>query len=195
MKKLLIKAIVGIAAVATTIGAALANPITIGGGPGFVTCNGAAVGACQGITGGAIVLDGQDVMVGSGTMGMLSNTNADQYDGGNSSEANETLALNEIAGTSFLEADATKSPSDPPLSFSTMAEYFMLKIANTNVFFKNTSGGSLSVVYDPNGATASGLSHHTQWGEVSEIPLPAAIWLMGAGLAGLGFASRKRKVA
>lgn len=29
----------------------------------------------------------------------------------------------------------------------------------------------------------------------SEVPIPGAIWLMGAGLAGLGFASRKKKTA
>lgn len=30
-------------------------------------------------------------------------------------------------------------------------------------------------------------------GDVPEIPIPGAIWLMGAGLAGLGFSSRKKK--
>jgi len=31
--------------------------------------------------------------------------------------------------------------------------------------------------------------------DIPEVPVPAAIWLMGAGLAGLGFASRKKKAA
>ncbi|MEX0644753.1 MAG: VPLPA-CTERM sorting domain-containing protein [Parvularculaceae bacterium] len=38
-----------------------------------------------------------------------------------------------------------------------------------------------------------GLSHITFYGEVGEIPLPAAGWLMLAGLAGLGFSSRRKK--
>lgn len=29
--------------------------------------------------------------------------------------------------------------------------------------------------------------------DISEIPIPAAIWLMGAGLAGLGFSARRKK--
>lgn len=196
MRKFFIRAIVGAAALATGFSSALANTITISGGPAFVTCNGAAIGACEGIIGGAIVLSGQNVDVGAGTMGTFSTTAADQYDGGNSSEANETLGLNEIAGTSFLEADANKSSSNPPLFFTTLAEFFMLKIANTNVFFRNTSGGSLDIVYNPNGATASGLSHYTEWGgDTPEVPLPAAIWLMIAGMCGLGFAGRKKKTA
>jgi hypothetical protein len=42
------------------------------------------------------------------------------------------------------------------------------------------------------------LSHISFYGDrapVSDVPLPAAIWLMGAGIAGLGFASRKSKKA
>lgn len=41
---------------------------------------------------------------------------------------------------------------------------------------------------------ASATSHVTFYG-VQEIPIPAAIWLMGAGLAGLGFAAGRRKKA
>lgn len=37
------------------------------------------------------------------------------------------------------------------------------------------------------------ISHVSIYYRVSEVPLPGALWLMGAGLAGLGFASRKKK--
>ena len=43
-----------------------------------------------------------------------------------------------------------------------------------------------------NGRPGPGLSHFTLYGVPSEVPLPAAGWLMLAGLGGLGFAGRKK---
>lgn len=41
----------------------------------------------------------------------------------------------------------------------------------------------------------NGVSNIYVFNKVGDVPLPAAIWLMGAGLAGLGFSSRKKKTA
>ncbi len=187
-------AIAGAGALGLLFSAASANTITINGGLGTISCNGAAAGACEGIIGGSLIVTNPGNQVTGGSMGSLSMTNADAYDSGNASEANETVAINTLAGTSFLEADATKSPSDPSPTFTTLAEYFLLKLGNSTVFIRNTSGGALDVVYNEAAGQGAGLSHFTEFGEV-EIPIPGAIWLMGAGLAGLGFARRKAKAA
>lgn len=48
-----------------------------------------------------------------------------------------------------------------------------------------------------NGGQVPNLSHITFYGgdAVSDVPLPAAAWLMIAGLSGLGFAGRRKKAA
>ena len=48
-----------------------------------------------------------------------------------------------------------------------------------------------------NGGNTPALSHITFYGgeAVSDVPLPAAAWLMIAGLGGLGFAGRRKKAA
>jgi hypothetical protein len=195
MKKILITALSGAMAFAASIGFASANTITINGGLGTLTCNGADAGACEAIFGGSLVVTNPGNQVTGGSLGSLSATMADAYDSGNASEANEATAFNTLAGTSFLEADATKTDGDPSPSFTTLSEYFLLKIGNMTVFLKNTSGGALDVDYSEAKGMGAGLSHYTEFGEVPEIPIPGAIWLMGIGLAGLGAARRKSKTA
>ena len=70
-----------------------------------------------------------------------------------------------------------------------------LKLGEGTFFLKNTAGPvTLTITYlkatGPDGA-GGGLSNITEFGG-NEIPVPGAIWLMGAGLAGLGFARRKK---
>ncbi len=195
MKKILVTALSGAMALATSMGIASANTVTITGGLGTITCNGTDAGACEGIFGGSLIVTNPGNQVTGGSLGSLSATMADAYDSGNASEANETTAFNTLAGTSFLEADATKSASDPSPTFTTLSEYFLLKIGNMTVFLKNTSGGPLDVAYTETAGKGAGLSHYTEFGEVPEIPIPGAIWLMGVGLAGLGAARRKSKAS
>ena len=60
-------------------------------------------------------------------------------------------------------------------------------------------GGSLSVAFKNNGGNIPNLSHLTaatfDSGNSTVVPLPAAGWLLLTGLAGLGFAARRRKAA
>ena len=85
------------------------------------------------------------------------------------------------------------STSLPPTTINSLAEYLVLKLGNERIYVKNTSGGQVNIVLAYNGATGLGLSHFTEFGEADVIPVPGALWLMGAGIAGLGFGSRRKK--
>lgn len=161
-------------------GAASANVLTVTGGLGTVTCT----TSCEGFTGAG--------SPGEPTgLGTLSDTAADPYEGQPASESDEVSRLNILAGTSFTSADATRTDgSGGDDMISTLAEYIVLKIGNQALFIKNTSGGLLEIAWDAFAGAGAGLSHYTEFGE---IPIPGAVWLMGAGLAGIGFASRKKK--
>lgn len=83
-------------------------------------------------------------------------------------------------------------------------EYVVLKASNSFALFywdMDPLVGSflwqIAGYITTNGGQTPDLSHITFYGgeAVSDIPLPAAVWLMGAGLAGLGFSSRGRKRA
>lgn len=185
-----------IAAGAITAGAllfsqpTLANVITINGGAGTVTCT----PVCQAYTGAGTP--------GAPTgLGVLSNSAADKYVGVPASPANEAARLNTLAGTSFTGAGGAfdgqqfagsgGSASNPDDTFMTFALYIVMKIGKDDIFIKNNSGGQLQIQYDSFPGQGSGLSHYSEFGNA--VPLPGALWLMGAGLAGLGFASRKKK--
>jgi len=170
---------------------AFANVITITGGAGTVTCS----ASCEAFTGAG--------SPGEPTgLGVLSGTAADEYDGTPSSPAAEAARLNILAGTSFAGtggafdgqqfAGTGESVDNPDDSFVTLALFIVMKIGNDDIFIKNTSGGALTIDYDSFPGEGSGLSHYSEYGQV---PLPGAMWLMGAGLAGLGFASRRKKTA
>lgn len=153
--------------------------------------------ACHAFTGGGPFTPGNGVgdPTTTGTLGLT----ADQYDGVPSGDAFELAQLNILAGTSFSIADHTKGPNGGA-PFKTAAEYILFKLSNTAVWIRNLSGGELMFTYTdsictgPNCIRAGGLSHYSTIGE-TVIPLPAAVWLMGAGIAGLGFAGRKKKTA
>jgi len=117
--------------------------------------------------------------------------------------------LNDLVGTSFTTGVRTDlGPADDiydgemdndilEFTFSTTAEYFALKMGNNVSFFKNLAGAvTLTVMFDrANGAAGAGfgLSNITEFGSVAEVPLPAAAWLMIAGLAGLRIAGRRKE--
>lgn len=179
-----------IAAAATAAGAALlaqpafANVITIGGGPATVTCS----PSCEAFTGGSPDANGDPTAAG-----VLSNTVADLYDGVPSNEGDEAEKLSILIGSPGLFDAADGDKTEPPVNpFSTLAEFVVFKLGNMRIYVKNTSGGELMITYAENGATGLGFSHFTEFGQ---IPIPGALWLMGAGLAGLGFAGSRKKKA
>lgn len=179
--------LISLIAVAAVSGAARANTITVAGG-GSLTCNGAAVGACQAFTGAGGGASGGDPT----GLGVLSSANADTYTGNPSSEANEAARLNTLAGTSFTGANGARTAGGGgSLTFSTLAQYVVMKLGNVAIFVKNTSGGSLTIAYTS--AAARGLSHYTEFGTGNVVPLPGAAWLMIAGVAGLVGAQRRKK--
>lgn len=202
MKHLLKLTAAGVAAMTLMAGSAFANTVTLGGAA-EIECNDdndATVG-CLGMTGGSLTTSMN--MVTGGTAGTLDNTSpftADVYSIGSNSEANEIAALNVLAGTSFTAADANRvmagdvsSDGGMTASFTTLAEWVILKVGAGTIFIQNTTGGAMALNIDFSQiGMAGGLSHYT---EVGQIPIPGALWLMGAGLAGLGFASRRKKAA
>ncbi len=180
------------AAAALSFGAATAanaNMITVGG-TAMITCT----PSCQAIVGGTITdMPGPGL---TGTLGMLSNMTADRYEFNPDSPEETALALNALAGTMFTTGDRTNvdDDDDSMFSFTTAALWIAMKLGNTQIFLFNNSGGELTIDWDRKGLRGAGLSNFTEFGETEVIPVPGALWLMGAGLAGLGFA-RRRKAA
>jgi hypothetical protein len=172
-------------AAATSAGA---NVITVDG-TATVTCT----ASCQGVVGGSITdMPGPGL---TGTLGMLSNMTADRYEFSPANPEEEALALSFLAGTSFTTGVRTNvdGMSDSMFSFTTSALWVALKLGSSTIFIFNNTGGELTVDWARNNLRGGGLSHITEFGE-TVIPVPGAVWLMGAGLAGLGF-TRRRKTA
>ncbi|NNE39823.1 MAG: hypothetical protein HKN14_02765 [Marinicaulis sp.] len=193
MKKLIFGAMIGAIAMA---GTASANIITVSGSdpdgagpdePITIDC----APSCEAFTGAGGVDWGGAVVDPTG-LGTPSMTLADVYDGAPAGVADELMDINTLAGTSFTAADYSKDDTSPPSMFTTMAAYIGLKLGPDVIYLINTSGGALMITVDTGDVRGSGLSHITEFGEV-EIPVPGAIWLMVAGIAGLGFSSRKKK--
>lgn len=186
MKTFLTALVSGAFAMAASIGVASANVITIDDGLGSIECT----VSCEAFTGAG----------GNGAdptgAGVLSSSFADYYDGTPSNEAAEANRLSTlITGSTglFAGTDGTRTTgTGGSMTFDTLAEYVVLKIGNVAVFIKNTSGGLLTVDYTSFPGAGSGLSHYTEFGRVADIPLPAAAWLMLAGVAGLRFAGRRK---
>ncbi len=200
--KFLAKTLIGATAFAAMAFApAAANVVTLG--PSEIECNddNDATVDCLGMTGGSLILSSN--MVTGGTAGSLDIAApfiADLYGIGSNSEANEAAALNVLAGTSFTGADGSRTDAGgvDVLSFTTFAEWVVIKMGAGTVFIKNTTGGGMALEIDFSkfsgaAGAAGGFSHYTEFG--AAVPIPGAIWLMGAGLAGLGFAGRRKKQA
>lgn len=188
----LVKAI-GVAAaafIALAAQPAFASTLTIGGGVASVSCS----PSCAGITGGSVT-SAASLGVTGGTAGSLSATSASLYDFSPTDPVNEAKALNILAGTNFTSGVQTDMGGASSATFSTVASWISLKIGNSHFFLKNTAGPvTLFITYLKSGGRAgagAGLSHITEFG--NEVPIPGALWLMGAGLAGLGSAGRRKK--
>lgn len=169
---------------------AFASSLTIGGGIASVTCT----PSCAGIVGGSITSSSQGSA--TGTAGSLSGTTADLYSFNPSDQDTEAAVLNVLAGTNFATGTQTDAGGVNSLTFSTTAAWIALKLGAGTFFLSNTSGPvTLMITYlkasGPTGA-GGGFSHYTEFGG-APIPIPGALWLMGAGLAGLGFAARRKK--
>lgn len=184
---------IGVAAaafVAMAAQSAFASTLTIGGGVASVSCT----PSCAGIIGGSVTYS-PSLGVTGGTAGSTSGSAADLYDFVPSDAANEAKALNVLAGTNFTSGVQTDMGGVSTATFSTVASWIALKIGNSHFFLQNTAGPvTLFITYLQSSGRAgagAGLSHITEFG--NEVPVPGAIWLMGAGLAGLGFANRKKR--
>lgn len=190
MKSYFLIAAASASAFILSLGSASANVITVDNvaGGATITCTGAVQDACLAFIGGAPDANGDPT-----TAGVLSSSMADLYDAQPSNEADEALALSTLIGTPGIFTKFDGDKNDPPLNpLVTFAEYVMLKLGDVRVFLYNNTGGELTITYNQGNSSGLGLSHTTSFGEVSEVPVPGAIWLMGAGLAGLGFARRRK---
>jgi hypothetical protein len=70
--------------------------------------------------------------------------------------------------------------------FTSGRQYFSIKQADWTAFFENVSGKPLTVFFDPNN-----FSHYTEYGD--NVPLPAAAWLFGSAIVGVGLVARRRR--
>ena len=111
----------------------------------------------------------------------------------NSNVNEERLAVNIMTGENFALGSGIKDESANP-SFTSSAEYIMLKTGqapNYGLIRSLFAGNEFTFTQI---ATGTGLSHFTEFGTVSAVPVPAAVWLFGTALIGfIGF-SRRTKV-
>ncbi len=126
------------------------------------------------------------------TSGAFSPTRADMRTVHPPSAANELAFVNSVVPETFISGIKT----DDPGNFTSNALYILFKIGGGNTFattlIMNTAGAVQSYSYIPVAGTGSGLSHINEFGV---IPIPAAGVLLISALAGLGFASRRRRKA
>jgi len=174
-------------ATSLSVSAALANTITIGSTAATITCSAtcsAFIGA--GGTDAPPSVDGTPS--GPGTLSAML---AQLYDGTPANQTNERARLATLLGLANPVSLGNRTELGATASFASGALYIVLKVGQNDVFIVNTSGGVQSFTYNQNGAQALGLSGVNTYG-IAPVPVPAAVWLMGAGLAGLGFAGRRR---
>lgn len=183
--------------------AAYATTITVSGTDITVECDGALAQDCKGVIGGSLTLTSNEVT--GGALGSLSDEFADYYNIGNNSVENEIAALTELVDgftyttgvkTEDLADSITNSTKDvDTYEFDSDAEYIAFKTGGGHFFLKLLGSETITLNFAKNGESAGGLSHYTEFGQLSPIPLPAAGWLLLMGIGGLGVASRRRRKA
>lgn len=178
-----------LALTALSTGAAFANTISLGGGVASITCT----PDCKAFTGAG--------SVGFPTgLGTLSSSIGASYDI-HPSDASEQLAVNTLTGGSFGVGTKTDAGGAGAKSFDTTAQYILLKIGNgpgglsRSFVIANFLGGALNISYQQAAGRqgqGGGLSHYSEFAG-AEVPVPGAFWIMGAGIAGIAFASGRKK--
>jgi hypothetical protein len=95
----------------------------------------------------------------------------------------DVLSKNDVTKIDIEDVDGA-DPSN--FSFSVNTEYFFVKYGVWTSFFRSGGESTVKFVGDP---------ELSNFGEISPIPLPAAGWLLLAGIGGLAAARRMRKAA
>lgn len=105
------------------------------------------------------------------------------------------IALKDDSGNSEGSYQASGSDTIAVVS----AEYFSLKYAGYLAFFKNDSGGALTINMwsgdcenDPTACSSNTISHVTEY--ISPVPVPASGLLLLGGLGGLVAMRRRKKL-
>ncbi len=114
-----------------------------------------------------------------------------------SGDANEALWVNSILGTSFTKTDVGANYQNNANAFVSAALYIIMKVGNNPnyLMIRNDSGVSQTFSYAQASGSKGGLSHTFSLGTPppSPVPLPAAGWLLLAGIAGMGAMRRRKK--
>ena len=154
--------------------------ISKGGAPWQASCDETGPGPCMlGLEGPA-----------TASMSALTATAYDKQ-GNPRSELTYLNSLLGLSGTGEITGTADIAGSGD--SFEASFRYFAIKQSTYIMYFENLTGESLRVMFD------NEFSHVTGFGQQltppSEVPLPAAAWLFGSALLGLGAISRRKKMA
>lgn len=174
--------------------AAAATVIVIGSSNASITCS----ISCQGFTGaGGLDADpGAPDVVDPTGIGTLSGMKAQLYNGTPNDAPSQRARLDILDdGLGNLSVSCTGFCVDPSGQldgngeFVSSALFLVLKLGNNNVFIKNTSGGAQTYTYVSD--SGLGFSGYREFAG-TEVPIPAAVWLMLAGVAGLSFAGRRK---
>ena len=115
----------------------------------------------------------------------------------NYNPSTEAAALDTILGTPGLFTTGSQtacSVSCGAVSLLIDTVYFSLKVATFEAFFKNLTGGPITVRFsDTSVLHGFALNHYTEFGSLAAVPLPPAILLFAGALAGMGFLAWQRR--